>query len=77
MFTCDYENMCKKKEALARKKYLGDAKGLQLLIRKITWRPWIRNKAICNSGCPLWGDFQRELYTSFLQKNGEWIRNLK
>ncbi len=77
MFTCDCESICKKREALAKKEHLGDAKGIKLFIRKMTWQPWIRNSNVCHGGCHIWNDIHREQFANFIEKNAEWIINMK
>lgn len=76
MFTCDCESICKKREALAKKEHLGNAKGIKLLVRKITWHPWIRNKNFCHSGCLIWNDFHRKHFANFVKNSVKAINNV-
>lgn len=77
MFTCDCESICRKREAVAKKEHLGDAKGIKLFIRKITWHPWIRSKGTCHSGCPVWNDFHRNHFADFVKKTTKALNNFK
>ena len=77
MFSCDCETICKKREEEARKEYLGDSKGIKLLIRKITWHPWIRNSNVCHSGCHIWNDFHKKKFASFIKDNIEAIKEIE
>lgn len=77
MFTCGYESKCKEKEALAKKEYLGEAKGIKLLIRRKTWHPWTRNSDVCHSGCCILNDFHRKKFANFIKKNVEAINKIE
>ena len=45
-------------EEKAKKEHFGNAKGIKLLIRKLTWHKWDRTN--CHSGCPILHVYEKE-----------------
>ena len=76
MFTCDFEAICRKREIEAKKEHHGNARGIKLLIRKITWHPWIRSHHVCHSGCDIWNGFHQKKFAKFIKKNAEAIKKV-
>ena len=65
MFTCRAEIKCMQDEEKAKKEHFGNAKGIKLLIRKLTWHKWDRTN--CHSGCPILHVYEKEHFSKFLK----------